>query len=83
MPLPKTKKALTKAETFDDLRHGKTFAKTASKYGKKRARKQMIAIALKRERKYGFKKPIRGEAARLHAAHRRRPKRSSRARRKR
>lgn len=76
MPLPKTKKALTKAETFDDLRHGKTFAKTASKYGKKRARKQMIAIALKRQRKYGFKKPIRGEAKRLHAAHHhRRPKR--------
>jgi hypothetical protein len=33
------------------LRHGKTFKRTARKFGAKRARKQMIAIALKAKRK--------------------------------
>ena len=41
---------------FDELRHGKTFRRTANKYGKKRARKQMIAIALKNKRKAAARK---------------------------
>ena len=50
MPLIKTgtKRALKK--NFDELRHGKTFSKTAKKFGKKRAVKQMQAIALKTQR---------------------------------
>lgn len=43
--MPFDKNAST-AEKFHDLRHGKTFARTAKKYGKKRAQKQMQAIAL-------------------------------------
>ena len=35
---------------FDELRHGKTFARTRRKYGKKRAQKQMVAIALRNKR---------------------------------
>jgi len=75
VPLPKRKKSLTRAETFDDLRHGKTFAKTARKSGKKAAQKQMVAIALSRGRKYGFKKRIKGEERALHAAHKRKARR--------
>ena len=40
----------SKEEVFDDLRHGKTYAKTRAKHGRKTANKQMVAIALKNER---------------------------------
>jgi hypothetical protein len=69
MPLPKGKKRLTKAELFDELRHGKTFKATAAKHGKAAAEKQMQAIALSYMRKHGEKKPIKGEAKKLHASH--------------
>ena len=39
-------KNASKAEKFHDLRHGKTYARTEKRYGKKRAQKQMQAIAL-------------------------------------
>lgn len=54
MPLLKGKK--NRKKNFHELRHGKTFAHTAKKFGKKRARAQMIAIELKNERKSGRKK---------------------------
>jgi hypothetical protein len=38
------------SESIPELEHGKTFARTAKKYGKKKARKQSIAIALKNKR---------------------------------
>lgn len=69
MPIPKKKKSFTKAELFDELRHGKTYAKTSKKHGKKTAQKQMIAIALKKGRQQGFAKPKKGEAQKLHAEH--------------
>lgn len=50
MPLDKSGSSDALAGNFDELRHGKTFKKTEKKYGKKRARKQMIAIALKTQR---------------------------------
>lgn len=50
MPLEKGKSKKVLAENFHELRHGKTYAHTASKFGKKDARKQMIAIALKQQR---------------------------------
>ena len=53
MPIPK--KALDKAELFDELRHGKTFKRTKKKSGKKKALAQMVAIELDHERKYGKK----------------------------
>ncbi len=69
MPLPRAKKAWTKAKTFDELRHGKTFAKTAGTHGKKTAEKQMIAIALTQGRKHGFKAAVPGQAKKLHEEH--------------
>lgn len=38
-------------DSIDELKSGRTYAKTKAKYGKKKARKQMIAIALKNKRK--------------------------------
>lgn len=35
---------------IDELEHGKVVGKTRRKYGKKRAQKQAIAIALKKKR---------------------------------
>lgn len=41
---------------FDEFRHGKTFKKTAKKFGKKRAEKQMIAVVLSNKRAVERKK---------------------------
>jgi hypothetical protein len=38
-------------ENIEELHGGKTYAKTKHKYGKKRAQKQSVAIALKEKRK--------------------------------
>ena len=54
MPLKKGKK--NRKANFHELRHGKTFRRTASKFGKKRALKQMKAIELSNERKGGKRK---------------------------
>lgn len=51
MPLKAGKSKKVVAENFHELRHGKTFAHTEGKFGKKRAVKQMEAIALKTQRK--------------------------------
>ncbi len=48
MPLKKGKSKKTIKSNFHELRHGKQYKKTARKYGKKRAQKQMIAIVLKK-----------------------------------
>jgi hypothetical protein len=51
MPLAKGKsKKATKAR-FHEFRHGKTYAKTARKYGKAKANKQLQAVALQGRRK--------------------------------
>jgi len=55
MPLLPGKK--NRRKNFHELRHGKTFRRTANKFGKRRALKQMIAIELSNERKAGRKKP--------------------------
>ncbi len=54
MPLKKGKK--NRKANFHELRHGKTFRRTAGKFGKKRALKQMVAIELSNERKGGKRK---------------------------
>lgn len=46
MPLHKGSSKKVMSENFHELRHGKTYARTARKFGKNRARKQMIAIAM-------------------------------------
>jgi hypothetical protein len=50
MPLIQSDSQAATEQNFDELRHGKTFKKTEKKYGKKRARKQMVTIALKTKR---------------------------------
>ena len=54
MPLKRGKK--NRKANFHELRHGKTFAKTMKKSGRKRAQKQMVAIELSNERKSGRKR---------------------------
>lgn len=54
MPLKKGKK--NRKANFHELRHGKTFARTEKKFGKRKARKQMVAIVLNNERKSGGKR---------------------------
>jgi len=59
MPLIKSDSTSATEQNFDELRHGKTFKKTAQKFGKKRAQKQMVAIALGNKRKAAEKKAKR------------------------
>lgn len=49
-------------DNFSEFRHGKTFKRTARKYGKNRARKQMIAAVLSNKRKARAKKVARKKA---------------------
>lgn len=56
MPLLKGKSKSVKRKNFHDLHHGKTFAHTAKKLGKKRALKQMVAIEMSNARKSGKKR---------------------------
>ena len=58
MPLKGSKK-----EMFHDFRHGKTFKKTASKFGKAKAEKQMQAAVLSTRRKKAAKKAARKRKA--------------------
>jgi len=47
--MPLTSK-MSREEKFHEVRHGRGFAKTRKKHGKKTARKQMIARVLESER---------------------------------
>ena len=49
MPLKKGRSKKVVDRNFHELRHGKQYAKTARKFGKMKANKQMIAIILKTE----------------------------------
>jgi hypothetical protein len=46
----------TTEENFHEFRHGKTFKRTAGKFGKEKARKQMIAAVLSNKRKAAAKR---------------------------
>ena len=59
MPLLESDTDAATEANFKELRGGAQFKKTASKYGKKRAQKQMVAIALSNKRKAGKKKSAR------------------------
>jgi hypothetical protein len=56
MPLRKGRSRKTVSTNISELHHGKTFAHTRKKFGKRRANKQAIAIALNTARKSGKRK---------------------------
>ena len=53
MPLKRGKSSKVIGENISELHTGKTFAHTKKKFGKKRAQKQAVAIALSEARKSG------------------------------
>ena len=55
MPLKRGSSKRVITQNFHELRHGNTYAKTRKKFGKGRAQKQMVAIALSEARKSGKK----------------------------
>jgi len=55
-PLVQSDSQSATKDNFHELRHGKTFKRTARRHGRKQARRQMIAIALKNKRKAASKK---------------------------
>ena len=59
MPLIDSDTQAATQSNFHEFRHGKTFKRTAKKYGKKRAQKQMVAVILKNKRKAAAKKTKR------------------------
>lgn len=59
MPLKRGTSRKTTEENFHELRHGGTFSRTKKKYGKRRAQKQMVAIALENKRESGKKRTRR------------------------
>jgi len=51
MPMEKSASKAATERNFDEFRHGKTFSRTSRKFGKDKARKQMIAAVLSNKRK--------------------------------
>lgn len=51
MPLKKGKSKAVIKENFKEFGAGKTYSRTAKKFGKKRANKQRIAVVLSNARK--------------------------------
>jgi len=56
MPFKKGTSKKTVQANFHEFRHGKTYAKTKRKYGKKTAQKQMVAAVLSEKRRSKKKK---------------------------
>ncbi len=56
MPLKKGKSKKTIGRNIRELHKGKTYARTARKFGKKKADKQAVAIAM-RNMRHGMKMP--------------------------
>ncbi len=53
MPLKRGASQSTVSQNISELHKGKTFARTRRKFGKKKADKQAVAIALSQARKSG------------------------------
>ena len=51
MPLKKGKSKKVVSQNIREFRTGKSFAHTAAKFGKKRAQKQAVAVALDEQRR--------------------------------
>jgi hypothetical protein len=62
MPLQLSDTQAATEANFHHQRHGKKFRRTAKKYGKKRAQKQLVAIVLSNKRKAAAKKTKRKRA---------------------
>jgi hypothetical protein len=52
MPLKKGSSSKVVSANIRELHGGKTYARTAAKFGKEKANKQAVAIALSQARKY-------------------------------
>ena len=61
MPLKKGASKKTISTNIRELHAGETFKKTENKFGKQRAQKQSVAIALNQARKSGAKIPKKGK----------------------
>jgi hypothetical protein len=59
MPLKRGTSSDTVSSNISELHGGKTYSRTKQKYGKKRANKQAVAIALNEKRKSGRKRARR------------------------
>ena len=57
MPLKKSASKKAVSENIEEFHHGETYARTKAKFGKKRADKQAVAVALNAARKSGAKIP--------------------------
>ena len=62
MPLKKGTSKKTVSKNISEFHKGKTFAKTAKKFGKAKANKQAVAVALSTARKSKGKKKFNGGA---------------------
>jgi len=51
MPLKKGKSRKTVSKNIREFHTGKTYARTRAKFGKKRANKQAVAVAMSQKRK--------------------------------
>lgn len=60
MPLKKGTSRKTVSENIREFSGGKTYAHTAAKFGKGKARKQAVAVALNQARKSGARIPKKG-----------------------
>jgi hypothetical protein len=56
MPFLKSGSKSATASNFDHFRHGKRYAQTRRKFGKKRANRQMQAAVLSNQRRYKSKR---------------------------
>lgn len=56
MPMEKSDSKGATERNFHEFRHGKTFKRTAKKFGRAKARKQMIAAVLSNKRKAAKRK---------------------------
>jgi hypothetical protein len=60
MPLKKGKSQATVSSNISEFHKGKTYGKTRRKFGKKRADKQAVAVAMSEKRKSMYDK-MRGD----------------------
>ncbi len=66
MPFEKSSSKKATERNFSEFRHGRTFKKTAAKFGKEKARKQMVAAVLSNKQKYSKKSVTTGRKRTVH-----------------
>lgn len=65
MPLKKGKSKKTISSNISEFHGGETYAKTKAKFGKAKADKQAVAVALETARKSGAKIPKRKKSKKV------------------